>query len=320
MGDNLGVRLRLVALIEILTLYTDECNLLTTDEIIDRLGEYGYDVTRRTVLSDLKELNRTSFKVICVNSPAKGYYLAKSYSQASLHLLLEAVYSSTVLTDDDVADLQSHLRSTACIPTLELLAETTENLNFRTSKVGVPVDILRTIRLAIHTGKRIRLSLLHSVPGDSFAYVCDTETITVNPWRIVITSESVALVFTLPQQPDEPKFVTLRRISGAELLDEPSNNKFDGDPLVSLNYYDGGNAVASMRKHEWVILSFKSEYAELVENHFDFLVQYRRSEQKGLTEAKVFTLVDEKLIGWLYLHADKITALAPRRLTEIMSR
>ena len=163
-----------MALIEILTLYTDECNLLTTDEIIDRLGEYGYDVTRRTVLSDLKELNRTSFKVICVNSPAKGYYLAKSYSQASLHLLLEAVYSSTVLTDDDVADLQSHLRSTACIPTLELLAETTENLNFRTSKVGVPVDILRTIRLAIHTGKRIRLSLLHSVPGDSFAYACDT--------------------------------------------------------------------------------------------------------------------------------------------------
>ena len=60
-----------MALIEILTLYTDECNLLTTDEIIDRLGEYGYDVTRRTVLSDLKELNRTSFKVICVNSPAK---------------------------------------------------------------------------------------------------------------------------------------------------------------------------------------------------------------------------------------------------------
>ena len=179
-----------MALIEILTLYTDECNLLTIDEIIDRLGEYGYDVTRRTVLSDLKELNRTSFKVICVNSPAKGYYLAKSYSQASLHLLLEAVYSSTVLTDDDVADLQSHLRSTACIPTLELLAETTENLNFRTSKVGVPVDILRTIRLAIHTGKRIRLSLLHSVPGDSFAYACDTETITVNPWRIVITSES----------------------------------------------------------------------------------------------------------------------------------
>lgn len=92
-----------MALIEILTLYTDECNLLTIDEIIDRLGEYGYDVTRRTVLSDLKELNRTSFKVICVNSPAKGYYLAKSYSQASLHLLLEAVYSSTVLTDDDVA-------------------------------------------------------------------------------------------------------------------------------------------------------------------------------------------------------------------------
>ena len=200
-----------MALIEILTLYTDECNLLTIDEIIDRLGEYGYDVTRRTVLSDLKELNRTSFKVICVNSPAKGYYLAKSYSQASLHLLLEAVYSSTVLTDDDVADLQSHLRSTACIPTLELLAETTENLNFRTSKVGVPVDILRTIRLAIHTGKRIRLSLLHSVPGDSFAYACDTETITVNPWRIVITSESVALVFTFPQQPDEPKFVTLGR-------------------------------------------------------------------------------------------------------------
>ena len=78
MGDNLGVRLRLVALIEILTLYTDECNLLTIDEIIDRLGEYGYDVTRRTVLSDLKELNRTSFKVICVNSPAKGYYLARS--------------------------------------------------------------------------------------------------------------------------------------------------------------------------------------------------------------------------------------------------
>lgn len=320
MSDKFGIRLRLVSLIEILTLYTDEFNLLTLDELIERLSEYGYAVSRRTVLADLKELNRTSFKVICVNSPVKGYYLAKSYSQATLHLLLEAIYSSTVLTDDDVTNIESQLRSNVCIPTLELLSGTTENLNFKISKDSIPFDILRTMRFAIHTGKRIRLSLTHSVPGDSFTNACDIETVTVNPWRIVITSESVALVFTLPDRPQDAKFVTLRRICGTELLDEDSNNEFCGNPLTSLNYYDGSRAVASKRKHDWVIISFRSDCIEMVENHFNTPVQFRRSERKGFTDAKIFTLIDENLVGWLYLHADTVSVVSPKGLAELMQR
>lgn len=321
MGDGLGIRQRLLVLVEILTLYTDEFNLLTVDELIEKLGEYGYVASRRTVLSDIKELNRTAFNVICVNQPSgKGYYLAKSYSYVSLHLMLEAVYSSTVLSDDDVAVIEKHLRSNVCLPTLELLTETTKNLNFQSSKDFVSFDALRNLRLAIHSGRQACLSVTRSAPASAFSSECEIEAVTVNPWRIVVTSETVALVFTLPDKPDEPKFITMRRIVGCEILESESNNAFDGDPLASRNFFDGSYSAASRRMYGWLVIRFDEKYAELVENHFDTPLEFRRSAFDGLIEAKVYTLFDEKLIGWLYIHSGKITAVAPKELAEFMSR
>lgn len=321
MSESFGVRLRLLIIVEILTLYTDEFNFLTVDELIEKLEEYGLTVTRRTLLNDIKTLNKTSFKVICVNRPqGKGYYIAKSYSYVSLHLMLEAVYSSRVLTSDGVAVIENHLRSNVCIPTLELLTETTKNLNFQSGKEVVSLDVLRNLRLAIHSGKQALLTVTQRVPGDLFSNTFKATCVTVNPWKIVITSETSALVFTLPDDPASPKFLTMNRIAGCEVLDTDSDNEFDGDPLTSLNYFDNSEASASRRKYDWLIISFEEKYSELVENYFNSPMQFRRSEKKGYIDAKLNTLVDEKLIGWLYIHSDKITVVAPKGLSEFMSR
>ena len=77
-------RTRLLCLVEILTMYSDEHNILSADEICEKLKEYGYEVSKRNVLSDIKAINTTPIKIISVNQPKKGYYLAKEFYLAYL--------------------------------------------------------------------------------------------------------------------------------------------------------------------------------------------------------------------------------------------
>ena len=73
MATEQNARARLLYLVEILTMYSDEFNVLSMDEIIKKLNEYGYDVSARTILSDIKAINTTPVKVVSVSTPKKGF-------------------------------------------------------------------------------------------------------------------------------------------------------------------------------------------------------------------------------------------------------
>lgn len=99
LNGNLSARTRLLALVEILTMYSDEQNIITIEEICTHLTDYGYEVSKRLVLADIKAINETPLKIIGVSTPKKGYYIAKCFSQDAIYLILEAIFSSDVLSE-----------------------------------------------------------------------------------------------------------------------------------------------------------------------------------------------------------------------------
>lgn len=318
MAENINARTRLICLIEILTMYSDEKNIISIDEICEKLGEYGHEVSKRNVLADIKLINSTPMKIIGVNKPKKGFYLAKSYSQASLHLILEAIFSSDMLSEEDFDYIESYLRSNTCLPTLNLILDTTTSLNYALPKLDYSTDVLYNLRIAVRDHKQAKLEVLRSVPEKFFSDAKTVEQIIVNPIRIVVSNGFLALVCTRANSPKKAEFINLPRIKSADVLEEKASG-FSGDIRAAVNYFDGSRSKASFVLADWLFIRFKTEYIELVENHFNTPVKFRIDEEDGYCIAKTFTAVTNELIGWLFALSDKIEVIAPTQLKNFMA-
>lgn len=316
MAQEQNARARLLCLVEILTMYSDEFNILSIEEIAEKLKEYGYDVSVRTILSDIKAVNLTTLKIISVSGPKKGYYLAKSYSQYAIHLILEAIFSSDFVSENDIKYIANYLKRNTCLPTLDLVLGTTRNLNAISPKREFSIDVLRSLRFAIRDKKKVELVVSRIVPGDSFSQAETLETLTVNPLEIAISYGSTALVFVRSENQESAEFINLHRIKSVEATNEKAFS-FDYDPKTLVNYFDGYRSKSSFHSTEWLILRFKSEYTELIENHFSSPVSFRKSAKEGYCVAKALTAINLDLLGWLFIHRDKIEIVSPQFLIDL---
>ncbi len=309
-------RTRLLCLIEILTMYSDVHNILSAEEICEKLLEYGYEVTKRSVLSDIRAINTTPIKIISVSKPKKGFYLAKSYSPAASHLILEAIFSSDMLSGDDVEYIKTYLRRNICVPTLELVLNTTRNYNDLTAKRDISLEALHNIRLAIRDRKKIRLDVSRIVPGDYFSNTERLETITVTPLYIAVANGGIALTFINEGVTDTAEYINLSRIRSATVLQE-NTCELSEEPEKVVNYFDRREIEYYNYKARWLIIEFKKSDLEIVESYFRAPVQYRKAEKEGYCVAKVYTVINRELIGWLFMNSDKFTILAPDSLYEL---
>ena len=117
MEENNGARARLLLIVDILNVYSDENNVLSIEEICSYLEKYGYSATKRSVVADIKSINSTPHKIIYVTHPKKGYYIVRYYNLASIDALLTAVYSSDMLTASERAAAEKTIRHIISIST-----------------------------------------------------------------------------------------------------------------------------------------------------------------------------------------------------------
>ncbi|MBQ2847370.1 MAG: WYL domain-containing transcriptional regulator [Clostridia bacterium] len=316
MASTANSRTRLLCLIEILTMYSDEQNILSADEICEKLNEYGYEVTKRSVLSDIRTINTTPIKIISVSKPKKGFYLAKSYSPAASQLILEAIFSSDMLSAEDIEYIKTYLRRNICVPSLELVLNTTRNYNDLTAKRDISLEVLYNIRTAIRDRKKVALNVSRIVPGDYFSNMERLEPLIVSPLYIAVANGSIALVFIRGENTEEAEYVNISRIRSAVITDE-NICTISSEPEKIINFFDRRTIEYYNYKARWLIIEFRESDIEIIESFFKAPVQYRKADKEGFCIAKVYTVINRGLIGWLFMNSDKFTILAPDSLYEL---
>lgn len=316
MASNANSRTRLLCLIEILTMYSDELNILSAEEICQKLGEYGYETSKRSVLSDIRTINTTPIKIISVNAPKKGFYFAKSYSPAASQLILEAIFESDMLSAEDIEYIKTYLRRNICVPSLELVLNTTRNYNDLTAKREVSVEALYNLRVAIRDRKRVVINVSRIVPGDYFSNTERLEELTVTPLYIAVANGGIALVFIRNKESEEAEYLNISRIRSAVITDEKALLP-EKEPEEIINFFDRRQIEYYNYKARWLIIEFRETDLEFVESFFRAPVQFRKSEKEGFCLAKVYTVINREIIGWLFFNSDKFTILAPDSLHEL---
>lgn len=318
MSEIISSRTRLISIIEILTMYSDEQTIMSIDEICEKLTEYGYEVSKRNVVADIKTINTTPVKIIQVNKPKKGYYLAKSYSQAAINMILEAVYSSPLLSEENCSYVENYLRRNTCLQTLDLILDTTAHFRAFLPQRKSCVDALYNIRVAIRDKKQAEITVAKTVVGDSFSQSEMFETITINPIKITACNGISALVFTKAESPDKPEFVNMPRIKSVDITDAAAD-KFSGSLLSAVNMFTGETIYCNARDPEWILIRFRQEDIEFIRNCFPSAVYFRKAEEEGYCLAKLLSVIDYNLTGLLFTHSDKIEIIKPDKLRDFFS-
>lgn len=314
--ENTNARTRLLSLVEIMTMYSDEQNILSIEEICDWLHDYGYSVSKRTVLSDIKAINTTPIKIVAVSQPKKGYYITKAFSQEAISLILESVFTSELLTDNDVEYIKKYLRRCTCIPTLNLVLDTMVNLNKLSPARKELGESIRNIRVAIKEKRQLELKISYPVPGNYFSSAREFINLTVNPVVLAVTNGTVVLVFTQTSSPKKAEYIHISRIESAAIADSDAV-EFTDDLNSAVNYFGHSPSGMNLAEKSWILLRFRTEDIDIIENRFNFPVEFRKDEEEGFCMAKVCATIDYSLIGWLFTLSDKIEILSPPGLTKL---
>lgn len=314
LAENNNARTRLLILIDILRLHSNAGNVLSIEEICGYLEEYGYHTTKRNVLADIKLINTTPHEIIYVTKPKKGYYIAREFTLSEVDALLTAVYSSEKLTPEERRSAENVLDKILSIPTHDLLMSTTERVAPDIPHEPASWENIMLLRKAIHKKKKVKITVTMTCLSDSFLPPQKEETLTLNPVKIAITSNSTLFVFTRIGN-RFAECMHLCRIKTVEILDETAE-EFIGEITDAKGYYTGTVIKDRHDVADWILLKVKVEDAEFVRNFFDSPVQFRKSETEGYCYAKVFTLLDERFIGWVLCFVDRIEIIAPQELKD----
>lgn len=316
MADSRSARVRLLVLLDILKVYSNEANVLSLDEICEHMEHYGFVVTKRAVLSDIKTLNTTPYKVIYVTKPKKGYYIIRNFTLAAADSFMTAVYSSEMLSASERMNAEKTMQRILSIPTHDLLMSTTEKVSVEVPHEPASWDILMALRVAISRKKKVEISYTVTCPGDSFTSAEKEESMTVNPVRIAISSNTTLFVFT-ENGSSCAKCMHLCRVKSVNVLDDEAED-FAGNVADAVGFFTGNIIRDRHMITEWVFLKVRHEDIELVRNFFDSPIQFRKADEEGYYIAKVFTLLDERFIGWLFCYGDKVEIIAPQGLKNFI--
>ena len=112
-------KIRLLVLYDILRKESDENNPLSTNELIEKLSQYGITATRQTVYDDIEMLNAFGYEIICDHGRNNRYFVGdRTFELPEVQILLHAVGASKALSGkksavltDKIAELLGNVQA-----------------------------------------------------------------------------------------------------------------------------------------------------------------------------------------------------------------
>ena len=112
-------KIRLLVLYDILRKESDENNPLSTNELIEKLSQYGITATRQTVYDDIEMLNAFGYEIICDHGRNNRYFVGdRTFELPEVQILLHAVGASKSLSGkksavltDKIAELLGNVQA-----------------------------------------------------------------------------------------------------------------------------------------------------------------------------------------------------------------
>lgn len=308
-------KIKLLKLLELLRLDTDEQHPMTTSQICTCLGEMGIICDRRTLSKDIALLNEQGYEVMDTSvGHEKGYYVEdRSFSVPELKILLDAVQASSFITEKKTAELVDKLANLGGSHRAEILKGNI--VNFKTTKhsneqIFYNVDALEQ---AIDLKKKVLFRYFDLDEHGQKVYRRDGHRYVVEPIALVFNEDNY---YMLCYSSRHQKTSTYRvdRMDSVTVLDDPIT-----ETAIALKDEIGPytEQVFKMYAGEAVdiVIEFQDSLIGVVFDKFGEDTKMMRSgEHKCVATVKV--QISPVFWGWLFQFAGEMQILSPEALVQ----
>lgn len=308
-------KIKLVKLLELLQLDTDEQYPMTTSQICARLDEMGIICDRRTLSKDIALLNEQGYEIMDTNvGHEKGYYVEdRSFSIPELKILMDAVQAASFITAKKTDELLGKIAALGGSHRAEILGGSV--VNFKTTKhsneqIFYNVDALEQ---AIHRQKKVLFRYFDLNEYGQKVYRRDGHRYVVEPIALVFNEDNY---YMLCYSSRHQKTSTYRidRMEAVTVLEDSIT-----DTAIALKDEIGPytEQVFKMYAGEAVdiVIEFKDSLIGVVFDKFgEDTKMMRCGEEKCVATVKV--QISPVFWGWLFQFAGEMQLLSPEPLVQ----
>lgn len=308
-------KVKLLKLLELLRLDTDEQHPMTTNQICTRLNKMGIPCDRRTLSKDISLLNELGYEVMdTAVGHEKGYFVEdRSFSIPELKILMDAVQASSFITEKKTAELLEKIAVLSGSHRAEVLKGNI--VNFKTTKhsneqIFYNVDALEQ---AIDRQKRILFRYFDLNEKCQRVYRRDGHRYVVEPVALVFNEDNYYLL-CYSSRHQKASTYRVDRMESVTILEEDIT-----EPAIALKseIADYTEQVFKMYAGQVVdiVIEFKDTLIGVVFDKFGEDTQMMRcGGDKCVATVKV--QLSPVFWGWLFQFAGEMRLLSPEYLIE----
>ena len=315
-------KIKLLKIWDILSQHTDENNPMPTPVLLEKLAEFGIEVNRKILYSDIKLLNDFGYEVMCHRSSSNEYYVVdRKFDMSELHILMDAVRAASFITEKKTNELVNKIAQLAGSQSAEVLKRNV--VEFQTSK-SINENIYYSvyeIASAIEEKKKITFIYFDYDIKRKKVYRKDktdpnkNKQYIVNPLATVFSDDNYYLI-CYDDKHDNLSHYRVDRMDRVTMLDTPiteteRSKKFD---LVKHK-----QQLFGMYGGETQQVSFEAD-KDLIDVIFDFfksnLPIAETSDNKILFAADV--QISKPFIAWCCSFGKSIKVIAPQLVADMV--
>lgn len=226
-------KLKILALVQIFETYTDEENGITMKDIIAKLEEQGITAERKSIYSDISQLNDFGYEIVCNKANGTSYYylLNRKFELPELKLLVDAVQASKFITEKKSNELIKKIEELASkkqAGELQRQVYVANRIKTDNERIYLNVD---EINKAINSNVQIDFQYYEWKLNKKMELRENGDKKDISPWALMWDDENYYLV-AYESETGLIKHYRVDKIRKIQILDKPRDgkeqfNKFD---------------------------------------------------------------------------------------------
>lgn len=313
-----GSKVKLLYLMEILWLYTDEEHILSANEICQKLEEYGSRAERKSVYTDIEALRTFGFNIVHARTPKRGYFLAsRMFEPAEIRILMDAVREIAFIPADRKTALLKKVGSLtserqAQLIEKQMLPDDEHVLDEK--KLCYKINVLHA---ALREGKQVEFLRISREIQTHYSQSHREEICKVNPCALVCDKGRYSLIYSSLDL-SEVRRVRLDRIKDLKLLGDAITGipaEYALDECFDLKKYWCSEVVEPFAQTAKVELCCSSSILEDILDRFGLDVPIKTApDNRFRMKAQVALSAD--FIMWVMSFGTDIRIESPAALAE----
>lgn len=308
----MAVKNRPLHILKYLWDHTDEEHPAIITDILAYLSECGIETNRKTVASDLVDLQESGFDVVCYRSRQNKYFIgSRSLELAELKMIVDAVQAAKFISESKSMALIEKVSSLASPYQAEQLkrqlymdgkAKTTnKNTNYA-------VDLLQS---AIQSQVAVEFQYIEYTPEKKKILKYNGYTYRLSPYDLVWNNDSYYIFGWSEKHKKVVKFRVDRMhrptLSTATYHQCPDDYNISEYCEQVFMMYDGPRCIVKLRCDNSLMKTIVDRFGEDVETHlFD--------DKSFLVTAEI--AISPTFFSWVFNYCGKIQIIEPKNIKE----